>query len=302
MHHILDKIFIVIIVGSLIPVAISVSNNSNDVCFPIPSFMVPAYSDSWSYYFNTTNHRWYNASSTTNHSVAFDSYSVADDIFEEDYFGVGANSSWIQGQYIGGSNLSGQHLYEIDVMFSGHDQFMNDVSNDTIYVGVFNGTNGQPLSIFGIMYASSIPLDDMYHFYNFTYSNQAGFLLPDNSVIGTLVVMPTGNNAGRWIDYVSRFNPIEDSEFRQWNNWQNNTAIDSDNWHGFDQNEYMEILKNTTSSTTYTLIPLSGHSPVMTAEGMEQCEQQFNFISLLIVFVIIGILLYLIHHKRKQSK
>ena len=301
MNNIIEKVFVVIIAGAFIPIAIGVSNESNQSsCYPIPSFLIPvkdAYG--WSYYFNTTNHRWYNVTTGYQQFTMYDQRSNDGDGPIMNDFDLGDGE--IYG--IQNSTFTGKNVTQIDVRLARYVDGIQPTGN--ILIGVFDDNQGLDYparQVFATIDVSTLTEYPVLQNYIANYS--AGYVMQSGDVIGYKVDTGLGHVGTR-----SGIVPETDDPFPS----VPDISFYDDNGHdgpfihfGGPEHNFYGFVKESHSATVYTIIPLTdGHSsaqsPVQTVAGREQCQTQFNLLGLIIAFVIISIILFLIYNKKEKS-
>lgn len=296
----------IVLVASLFPIALGVINtNRNDICFPIPnpSFILPyAYADSWSYYFNSTDNRWYNhtQSSSVSNITYFDGFRgdyALNDMTQMRIFDSAHNSDGILQ-----AELLDNRPYNITVMQILLKASATLDTDKTIQVGVFD-SSGNVVSLFDtILPNTELILDNQVHLYNFTgnylttgvLGKYIGFKV---SVAGTF----TAGNIRSWGTFYYKSNgfvyppvprPTGSMSMQEYEGgWNSNTDYD-----------FAVIFNNytSTSSNTYVLIPYpslvngrypDGSTPTNSnVLSTQQCADSFVLIWLIATIAIVTVM------------
>ena len=303
MHQIVPILASVIIVGALVPIAFTVMFRSeNDTCFPVPSLLIPAYSDSL--YFNTTNHRWYTVTTSYVESMVYDGYADGVSFNQDQVFNgnpAKGNISYVENL---DSNYNGMNFTTITLVAKA--RISNDngtLTNDTIRMGIFDSTTGALIEQFGNDTNPNDLLirDNVIHLYNFTGS----YVITNGSAVtvGMYVVYDNSgfvDNSDTWFNYNSYYYtstnpsakgsgipaPFLDMNYREYENGV----------FGLDDptSDFATVVYKSTSTNTYTIIPLTGDSPNQTTTGIQQCADTWSIMAIVaIIFMVILILIFL---------
>src|SRR6185503_20725516 len=179
-HYFKEIAISLIIIGVLIPpVGAIIAMQTQPTCYPIPNFLLPeAYA--WSYYYNSTNNRWYNASSTFGNDYNSTFYEYQTEFSTGEYVGNlddGANGILAGQKVTAGSSLSGQNITAIQL--SLWKRLNNPVGTAT--VGIFNPSNGVMIDSFGTIDVSTL---NSFAQTNYTFVNSQNYTLQAGDLVG----------------------------------------------------------------------------------------------------------------------
>lgn len=297
----------IVLVASLFPVALGVINtNKNDICFPIPNpnFILPnAYADSWSYYFNSTNNRWYNhtSGSSVSNITYFDGF--RGDYNRDFMTSMRSFDSFHTTNGVLQAELLDNRPYNITTiqMILEAGDTLN--TTKTIQVGVFD-SDGNVVSLFDtILPNSDLILDNSIHLYNFTGNYLTTGVL--GRYIGFKVSTSGTFESGyfrSWATFYYKFNglvyppaprPTGSMSMQDYQGgWTPNTDYD-----------FSIIFNNYTSTSTdsYVLIPYpplidgkypDGSTPTNSnTESGQQCADSFQLIWIVAIVSIVAIMI-----------
>ena len=284
---------------------------NNETCFPIPSF-VNVYA--WSYYFNTTNHRWYNLTTSSVEIIKYDGYADGISFNQDQVFNGNPAKGDISYVEPLDSNYNGMNITRIDLVLKARASLDNGtLPNDIVRVGIFNSTTGTLIQQFGndLNPNDFLIRDDSIHLYNFTGS----YVVTNGNAItvGMYVVYDNSgfvDNSDTWFNYNSYYYtstnpdakgsgfpaPFNDMNYKE---FENGVESLDDPTSDFAMKFYAS-----TTTNTYTIIPLTdGHSSpqtiVQTEEGRQACQNTFKllWVGLGIIPILFLLYAFIIHKK-----
>jgi len=283
-----------LIIGALVPVAGSLIGNSvQPTCYPIPSFLIPfekAYA--WSYYFNTTNHRWYNASSTNVNEVYYNFTSQDRAVL----IGADVDRKFV-GQYVNGSSaLVGKTINHFSLFLD-----TDGTPTGNARVGIFTGINttegehGTLTEVEAVDFDTSVLHQfDPVQEYTFDIPSH---ILQANEAVGIYFVIHSDLRVYYQLEAVNHDLGVAYVQFGN-EAWNSLVFDKSDGPY-----DYIDsIIGFNGTQTTYTLIPLDGSPYSQTQEGRFSCSQGYTILwYIFIIAMIVIILVFLIKVKRDRK-
>ena len=291
MVNMISIFIIILIVASLFPVAFTViAGRIDSTCYPIPSFTVPLFKDAyaWSYYFNTTNNRWYNHTQVTVNDYNSTFYEFNAEFPSGEYVGNladGANGILAGQKVIGGSTLEGQNITAIQI--SLWKRLNNPVGTAT--VGIFNPSNGAMIDSFGTIDVSTL---NSFAQTNYTFVNSQNYTLQAGDLVGIKYDPPSNGDNYIQVSFASASGD-NDGVFDIWTGSAEFPDIFSDGL-----GKFFSIHYGTTDG--YTLIPLTGHAPNQTNEGRDSCAFTFENLWLYSTLGLVAVMFILIRHVKEN--
>lgn len=292
MSKIISLFIIILIVGALFPVAFSAVGAVIDSnCYPIPNLLQPIVKEAfaWSYYFNTTNNRWYNHTQVTVNDYNSTVYEFNAEFPSGMQLGslIDSGSNGIMaGQVVTiGSTLEGQNITAIQLSLWKRGN--NPVG--TGVVGIYDYDTGNLIDSFGSIDVSTL---NAFAQTNYTFVNSENYTLTSNDVIGIKYNPVTGEDNYIELSYASASGD-NDGKLTVWDGVDEFPDVFSDTL-----GKFFSIHYGTTNG--YVLIPLSGNQPNQTPEGRDSCAFTFQNLWLYSSLGLVAVMLIVIRHIKEN--
>lgn len=276
-----------LIVGMLPVSFTSAETMKNTDCYPIPLF---SRAFAWSYFYNSSTHKWYNMSNDV--IISYDQPALSSfDVFDGDTF-MSGKAYWSRGLWISiddnsGSDLIGKKVSEIDVLLKKDGTTAHE---DIITAGEINLTTGLLNHASDNSINANDDLTTSITYHNFTFSSP--FTVTDDTAIGIFINQTGSTSSGTgWHDYSDHDNNDDGYKTIEFDWLGGNNPIEGDIGYN-----YAMIIK--TQDLTLVEIPYTNEEQI---RNIEQCDSSLSMLTVglaitpIAFFVIVFIL-------RQQSR
>jgi hypothetical protein len=277
-------------------------------CFPIPDLMHNAYA--WSYFFNSTNHMWYNHTTTSaSPFVRFDGFrddTTLQNITQYRFFGGGHTNVGVwEGEIL---DSTAWNITKIQLLLKASSTLNSTLS---IRVGVFNNITGSVIQTFGVINPNTdLILDNNVHLYNFTdnYYTTSGA----NKTVGFKIEgtdIDAGNGIRSYATFYYKSNNIVYPPYPEPTSTMSLTQNDPESGQSVDNTYDLSVIITNagTSTDTFVLIPWDSGSTLLQGSGSNgdnarlQCFTSMGLLATGMIVAFIVILLAVIYTVKSKG-